>query len=308
MNKNIYFAILLFLPLTSSAQDYGYFGKKNLLGIHGSWFFRGMPQYFYAEKMYRYDEGSNDLRKNSLRNHVWHGGFSYRRILNKSHAIGIQADYSLRNLGDPIHDKVKSMNYSSDWAVNGQALAFAWSNELQQAVVMSDIDLTPSSFSVLDVKLIWSRTRTLSVLPLGLTSTWGLGYQQMNVNYAKTIYASAYTYDIDNAQYAADRTTFKLNDAPEDLKNSYFGIGWMWDLSLNYALSKSLIFSVGSDIRGVFMVQKGSGNSNMTDAFPLANYGLPSLEGMIHGRDFSKEIRKEMIFQNTFRFGLTLAF
>ncbi len=213
----------------------------------------------------------------------------------------------MRNLGDPIHMGNKS-NYSSDWAGNSQALFIAWSNELQQAVGMSDIDLTPSSFSVFDVKLIWSRTRTLSVLPLGLTSTWGLGYQQMNVNYAKTIYASAYTYELDNAQYSADRTTFKLNDAPQDLKNSYFGIGWMWDLSLNYALSKSLIFSVGSDIRGVFMVQKSSGNSNMIDAFPPAYNTLPSLEGMIHGRDFSKEIRKEMLFQNTFRLGLTLAF
>lgn len=307
MNKNIYFVLLLFLPLLSDAQDYGYFGKKNLLGVHGSWFFRGIPQYFYAEKMYRYDETNNALRKNSLRNHVWHGGFSYRRILNKSHAIGIQADYSLRNLGDPFHNGNKS-NYSSVWAPNSQTLYHAWSNELQQAVEMINIDLTPSSFSVLDVKIIWSRTRSLSVLPLGLTSTWGLGYQQMNVNYAKTIHASAYTFDIDNAQYSADRTTFKLNEAPQDLKNSYFGIGWMWDLSLNYALSKSLIFSVGSDIRGVFMVQQSSGNSKMIDAFPPASNTLPSLEGMIHGRDFSKEIRKEMLFQNTFRFGLTLAF
>ncbi len=307
MNKNIYIVLLLFLPLFSGAQDYGYFGKKNLLGIHGSWFFRGMPQYFYAEKMYRYDESSNDLRKNSLRNHVWHGGFSYRRILNKSHAIGIQVDYSLRNLGDPIHDGKKS-NYASVWAPSSQDLYIAWSNELQQAVRMSDINFTPSSFSVLDVKLIWSRTRTLSVLPLGLTSTWGLGYQQMNMNYAKTIYASAYTFDIDNGFYSADRTTFQLNEAPQDLKNSYFGIGWMWDLSLNYALSKSLIFSIGSDIRGVFMVQKNDVNSSMLDVFPPADNTLPSVEGMIHGRDFSKEIRKEMLFQNTFRFGLTLAF
>jgi hypothetical protein len=310
MKKINLFALLAFLPLQLFSQDFGYFGKKNLIGVHGTWFFRAMPQYFHPEKMYRFDEGSNSLKSNSFRNHVWHSGLSYRRILNRTHAVGIQAEYYSRQLGDPIHDKVKKLNYRADWATNGADLSqvYAWSNEIQKAMVFNNLDLTPTSFSVFDFKLIWSRSRTSSVFPLGLTSTWGLGFQQFTLNYDKPFYASAFTYDLDLMIASEQRETFRLNAAPDGFVNNYWGIGWMWDLSLNYALKKNFLLSFGSDIRGTFFVQQASGNSVMQDVFPNAPNGLPVLEGMVHGRNMNREIRKEMIIQNTFRLGLIFAF
>ncbi len=310
MNRTFIFALFALLPFAVFSQDFGYFGKKNLLGVHGTWFFRAMPQYFHAEKMYRFDEGSNALKNNTFRNHIWHSGVSYRRILNKSHAIGIQAELYSRNIGDPIHDKSDKLNYRADWAIQGLPLdaIYAWSNEIDKAVQMWDLNLTPTSISVIDVKLIWSRSRTISVLPLGLTSTWGLGYQQFSVNHAKNVYASAITYDYMTNETLSNRETFKLNLAPDGLVNNYWGLGWMWDLSLNYALNKSWLLSFGSDIRGTFLVQSSKKNSNMSMAFPDAQNGLPVLEGMIHGRTMNREIRKEMIIQNTFRLGLIFAF
>lgn len=310
MSKSFIIVFFCLFQLNSFAQDFGYFGKKNLLGIHGTWFFRAMPQYFYSEKMYRFDESSSELKNNTLRNHVWHSGFSYRRILSKSNAVGIQFDFYSRNLGDPIHDKRNKLNYSADWAHQGNSLenVYAWSNEIQKAVQMWDLNITPTSVGVLDLKAVWSRTRTLSVLPLGLISTWGLGYQQFKVNYAKPIYASAFTYDFMSGGTSVERETFQLNRAPDGLTNNYWGIGWMWDLSLNYALNKSWLLSFGSDIRGTFLVQQSGRNSVMQDQFPNANNGLPTLEGMVHGRTMNREIRKELVFQNTFRLGLIFAF
>jgi hypothetical protein len=310
MNKKVIIALLAIVPFFIQAQDFGYFGKKNLISIHATGFFRAMPQYFHAEKMYRFDESTNTLRANSFRNFVWHSGVSYRRIINKSHAIGVQAEYYTRQLGDPIHANTKRVNYRADWATQGLALAEinAWSDELQKAVRMSDLDITRTTISVLDFKLIWSRSRSLSVLPLGLTSTWGLGFQQMKTNFSKTIYASGFTYDDLTGEFSSSRETFKVNPAPDGLINNYWGIGWMWDLSLNYALNKSWLLSFGSDIRGTFFATQSSKNSNMNGTFPTNSNGYPDLEGMIHGRNMSREIRKEMVFQNTFRLGLVFAF
>jgi hypothetical protein len=310
MNKRIIMLLLAFLPLFAKSQDFGYFGKKNLLGFHGTWFFRAMPQFFYAEKMYRYNENSNNLTCNALRNHVWHAGLSYRRILNKSHAVGIQADYSLRHLGDPFHDKTDKVNFQADWAninVDYSNLS-AFSSELGKVVRMSDVNITPTSISVIDIKAIWSRSRTSSVIPLGLTSTWGLGYQMINANFSPSMYASGFTYDDMVGEWSASRETFQLQNAPDDLVNKYWGIGWMWDLSLNYALNKSWMLSFGSDIRGTFLVKQAKSSSDMADLFLSDPNQNITVEGLVYGRNMGKEIRKELIFQNTFRLGLVFAF
>jgi hypothetical protein len=310
MSKLFIIACFSFLPLGLLSQDFGYFGKKNIVGIHGTWFFRAVPQYFHPEKMYRFDEVDNVLKNNVLRNYVWHSGFSYRRIVNKSNAIGVQAEFYSRNLGDPIHDKLNKLNYQADWALQGNSLQnfYAWSDELQKAIQMWDLNITPTSINVLDVKVVWSRTRTMSVLPLGLVSTWGLGFQNFSVNLAKSIYASGFTFDSGTGETSVTRETVKLNSAPNGLVNNYWGLGWMWDLSLNYALNKSWLLSFGSDIRGAFLVQQSAKNSDMQVQFPNSTDGIPTLAGMVHGRNMSSEIRKEMVFQNTFRLGLLFAF
>lgn len=310
MNKRIIMLLMAFSPLFAKAQDFGYFGKKNLIGFHGTWFFRSMPQFFHAEKMYRYNESTNDLRSNTLRNHIWHSGFTYRRILNKSHAFGIQVDYSTRGLGDPFHDKTDKVNFQADWAninVDYSNLT-ALSTGLGKIVRMSDLDITPTSISVIDIKAIWSRSRTSSVFPLGLTSTWGLGYQIINTNFSRSMYASGFTYDDMVGDFSASRETFQLQNAPDDLVNKYWGIGWMWDLSLNYALNKSWMLSFGSDIRGTFLVKQAKSSSDMADLFLSDPNQIITVEGLFYGRNMGKEIRKELIFQNTFRLGLVFAF
>jgi hypothetical protein len=310
MKNLLTLVVLMLTTFVAVSQDFGYFGKKNLVGVHGTWFFRSMPQYFHPEQLYRFDEKNNDLKNNTLRNHVWHSGLSYKRILSKSHAIGIQAELYTRNLGDPIHDRSNKLNYQAEWALtsNSLDLVYAWSKEIGEVVQLWDLDITPTSINVLDLKALWSRSRTLSVFPLGLTSTWGIGYQYFSVDYTRRVHARAFTMDWQSMETADIPQTFLVNKAPTDLVNNYWGIAWMWDLSLNYALNKNWLLSFGSDIRGTFLVQQSRSSSDMALTFPNDNNSLPVLEGLIYGRNMNREIRKEMVFQNTFRLGLIFAF
>lgn len=308
MRKITLLSFIVFLSLGVKSQDYGLFGKKNLVGVHASWFFRSIPQYFYAEKMYRFNEQSNELVSNSLRNHIWHAGFSYRRVVSKKHAFGFQAEYYTRAFGNPIHTKDKKINFKSVWTGDGNLSNNIWSNELQNTVSMIGMKMTKSSAQVVDLKLIWSRTKTMSVLPIGLVSTLGLGFQNISMNTANPIHINSLQMDTTIMNWSNERATYKLNNAPAGFANDYFGIGWLWDLSLNYPLTKSLIFTVSSDIRGTAFVFWKANDAQRLQEFPTQIDGTPTLEGIIHGRNMSKEIRKEMLFQNTFRVGLTFAF
>jgi hypothetical protein len=304
--KLLALALFVGIPFYGSAQKDGYFGKKNMFSLHGNWFFRSVPQVFYQEEIYSYREPSDEFVSGFFRNHIGTVGLSFKRLVSERTAFGLQVDLGMRNLGSPRFDLSSKSTFLSVWSneLNQNAV---WSEGHEKFFKLTDLELSKTKIINRQLLVTWSRTKTTTVMPLGLMSTFGLGVQYASIRGNQNIYAKAYSKDQLDSSWSTDKTIFRT-DAPSTLKNDYLGIVWMWDLSLNYAVSRNLIFSLGSDIRGVAHVFSLSKDADFTNAFPLSQQGVPTIEALAYGRNFKKEIRKEMLFQNTFRAGLILMF
>lgn len=298
--------ILSALSFYSKAQDFGYFGKKHSLSLHGNWFFRAVPQVFYKEALYHFQEGSNDFKEQSLRNHVWQIGASYKRSISNRHAWGIQVDYGVRNLGTPNFNWTNSSLVLSPWnhEANPEAV---WSAVESVFVNVPELELSRMSFSNRNLLFTWSRARTATVFPLGLISTLGLGLQHSRISTERSVYARSLTTDSLGSSWSTNQRILSL-ERPSDLEHDYLGLVWMWDLSLNYALNKRFLLSIGSDIRGVFGVFQLKNFSAIESHFSPFDQSVPSLEALVYGRNFRKEIAREMRFQNTLKLGICWMF
>lgn len=302
----LFFGILLLSCLRLTAQDYGYFGKKNMISVHGAWFFRAMPQVFYDEPMYHYKASSGEFKQGFFRNHVWTTGVSYKRILNQQQAFGFQLDLNTRNLASPNFDLSSSRTFISPWNHNISSQS-VWSENLERFVRISDMAISKTNLLNRQLLLTYSRSRTTTIFPIGLTSTLGLGVQYATLNTSANIHARAQTSNQMDGPWGGNKQLFHIQN-PIDLKNDYLACAWMWDLSLNYALSNNLIFSISSDMRGVFGVFRITKQEALDRVFGDFENDVPSLEAFVLGRNMRKEIGREMRFQNTLRFGLSFLF
>ena len=302
--------ILLLLSIVQTtfvvSQEFGYFGKKHSLSLQGNWFFRAIPQVFYSEALYHFQEGSNEFKEQWLRNHVWQIGASYKRGISNRHAWGIQVDYGVRNLGTPDFNWTNSSLVLSPWnhEVNPEAL---WSATESVYVNLPELALSRMSFSNRNLLFTWSRARTATVFPLGLISTFGLGLQHSRISSKRSVYARSLTTDSLGSSWSTNQRILSI-ERPTDLEHDYLGFVWMWDLSLNYALNKRFLLSIGSDIRGVFGVFQLTDFSAIESHFSPFEQGIPSLEALVYGRNFRKEIAREMRFQNTLKLGICWKF
>jgi len=294
------------LAFSGATQKEGYFGKNNILGIHGTWFLRSVPQVFYSEKIYGYREVSDEFVSGFFRNHNWSAGLSYKRIYNENSAVGFQLDLGTRNLGSPNFDLSSRTTFINPWE-NELHQNTVWSASDEKFLNLNEMVLSRTNIINRQAFLTWSRSKTATVMPLGLMSTFGLGVQHTSLNSSQSIYAKSYFSESLNMPWSNEQAIFRTSN-PNSVKNEYLGIVWMWDLSLNYAVSKNWLFTLGSDIRGVAHVFSLTKEAAVLEAFPLSQQGVPTIEGVLYGRNLKKEIRKEMIFQNTFRVGMLFMF
>lgn len=290
----------------SIGQDLTFFGKKNTITLHGSWFFRGIPQAFYKESFYNFSPSSQDLVERPFFNHVWHCGFTYKRAFKNQQAFGIQFDLSARNLGSPSFNLASAKTTISPFnhSVDGNAV---WSENAEKFVKLTDLEISKTALSNKQFLVTWSKSRNNSVFPLGLISTFGLGVQLSALQVEKSLYGRSHTSNSLGNLWSNNLEVIRINK-PQNFDKRYLGFVWMWDLSLNYALNKNTLFSIGSDIRGVFGVFQQTKTSDIMDYYSLTYQGVPSLEALVYGRNLRKEIAKEMRFQNTIKLGVSWVF
>ncbi len=298
-----FFVLTVFSVWTQNTA--GYFGKKNMIGLHGTWFLRNLPQVFYKQKIFTYSEQSEEFNTGFFRNHIWHAGFSYKRLVSEKTAFGFQVDLGTRNIGSPSFDP-SSKTYLNPWPSTIDE-SDVWSSVHEQFLRTNELEISKTNFLNRQVFLTWTRSKTATVFPLGLMSTLGLGMMHSAMNTSKAVYAKSYYRPVQWNSWSNEKAIFSAN-LPVDFTNNYLGVSWMWDLSLNYAISRNVLFSFGSEMRGVLGMFSLNDGAEILNSFPIVQQGHGSLEGLLYGRNFSKEIRREMIFQNTFRVGLIFMF
>jgi len=303
--KSVFIVVLIFGSKVV-AQDGGYFGKKNALNIDGTWFLRSIPQIFYTEDIYFYNPRKDIFQSGYFRNHIWNVGLSYKRLIRKNSALGLRFDLGTRNLGSPNLRADEKSTFSSPWE-NILENAVVWSNDHQKYVDLNNLVLSRTNVVNRQVFVSWSRSKTASVFPIGLTSTFGLGAQWTTMNTTKGVFSKANTKDLLSDPWSVDQEILRTSFT-QTSKDPYLGLAWLWQLDLNYALTRNFLFTIGTDFRGIVHVFRLSKDDEIINRFPLSLNGTPTLESLIYGRNLSNEIRREMIFQNTFKIGLTLVF
>ncbi len=307
MNKSLVILILLCSQFTQGqTQNRGYFGKQNYFEFQGTWFLRSMPQIFFRETIYHYSNRNDEFKSGFLKNHTGNIGFSYKRILNERAAIGVQYDFGSRNLGSPIFDLNRRTTFSSPWKdyLNDQ---IAWSESAQRYLDLKQLEINRTQITNHSTHATYSRSKTSSVFPLGLVNTYGLGVQFSALNTSHPMYASALSKETLDATLSPEKQIFQLNE-PINLDNRYLGLSLFWNISIQYAINDKLLFSLGTEIRSIPWVAQISDPTRIKENFALNNEQIPSIEAVVYGRNLSKEIRKEMLIQNTLRFGLILSF
>jgi hypothetical protein len=309
----------------SFSQNSGFFGKKNMLSVHGSAFLRGIPQAFFpsTRAIYTYKEGQADFKWKKI-NPIWNIGGTYRHITGRSSAFGVRYDYAVRAISSPYAENNSSFNDTPFelpphfLPVYGipifEPLLFGpedfYSDAKGQFIPRLNNAFSTAAFvRVHSFSFVYSRNKTLTFMPLGLVSTFGLGVQSMSMLADRDAYLK-YTYR--NDYFSPDiQTIERITPPPTNFENKYWGLMASWDLSINYPISKNIILEFASELRSTFLVAWRSDIATQSAYFPLNpdfEYGHKPLASTFYGRNMKNELRREMIFNNTFRLGLTFIF
>lgn len=330
-NNMNYFISILFCLFTCMgfAQNKGYFGKNNMLTVHGLAFLRGIPQGFYEDSrnIFVYNEKQNNLERN-ITNVIWNAGLSFRHITGRSSALGLRYDFGVRKISSPYAailngNTTFTLNPNSyfqplygipyeDYIFTTEPEDYYSNSDGNLVKYMSQIKATATYVSVHSFSFIYSRNKTLSFMPLGIVSTLGIGFQTITMQTKRDTHL-AYFYqtgpDVWNDPIA--NKVEKISPPPANFKNNYLGVLASWDLSINYPLSKSLILEFASELRSTFHVKWRSDKIEQSTFFPAkpeVTTGPFPIESTFYARNMTYELRREMFFNNTFRLGLTFVF
>lgn len=298
MKKNLILGLVLSICAVPPfhAQISGYFGKKNFVSIHGSWFFDGL---FFPEKAARphfYNARNESFSNSFLRQHNLNAGFSYQRLVSEREAIGIQVETGLVNL--PTGEIAEDFGNAP---VRGYYLSEG---------LFVDRDAVSSRLRMLknDFLLTYAITRTLAIFPLGFTTTMGLGMHQSRMLLDPVfIRGDLFQTEVDADPVKTDQL-FRL-DPLSETENSYSGVSWFCGFSVNYALNSRFLLSLGTEFRGSFFTRMMSSVSSLRNLYKneFPSQSL-SIEERTFARDLSRQLNRETVFQNKLRIGLTFAF
>lgn len=292
--------LLVFLANTH-AQNSGFLGKKNMFSISTGGGIRVLPIILpevgevnnLNYNKYNESDDSFDEKKNLFK---WNVNFSYKRLIKRNLAIGIMGQYTTYQASSNVFG---SAYYSySDYDYYGNNYGNYTINPSR---------ISSPKFNVFSLRPVITLSPKKSLLPMGISHTFGLGFSVMQMNTNKEYYFAGSP--ILPGEYGATGPleTHQLI-APEGFKNNYWGLDFFYSASINYPITRFMMIEFGYDMRvGYAFPNRGKRMANET-LFDT-NSDMERISERILNADFQDALAREGMFSIlSLRLGLVFVF
>ena len=169
--------LLVFLANTH-AQNSGFLGKKNMFSISTGGGIRVLPIILpevgevnnLNYNKYNESDDSFDEKKNLFK---WNVNFSYKRLIKRNLAIGIMGQYTTyqasSNVFGSAYYSFSDYDYYGNYTINPSRIS-------------------SPKFNVFSLRPVITLSPKKSLLPMGISHTFGLGFSVMQMNTNKEYY------------------------------------------------------------------------------------------------------------------------
>ena len=228
-NLTLILSVLL-LSSTVKAQDYGYFGKKNIVTITGA-FSPRLASNLFITKQYQSQQGTFPMS--------FGGSFRYERQLSKNQFIGVEL--GIHNTGNHIQfaNNVPILEvHQNDPYYDPYYNSYYEYSTLKTHAPLSVMVYAPS--------INFSRAYSGHLAPVGIVNTLGGGLLIAKVK-QKDYYKEFDAYNLNEwtpeTFMAAEEKTYS-----ESLFRPMYGLRFYWQTALNIPITKNIMWSLA--VRG----------------------------------------------------------
>lgn len=301
-NKYTLTSLFLLVVLANMhAQNSGFLGKKNMFSISTGGGIRVLPIILPSVgeapnlnyNKYNESEDSFDEKKNLFK---WNVNFSYKRLIKRNLAIGIMGQYTSYQIGNYVFGNATSYDYYYDYYGN-----------MYGNYTISPSRISSPKFNVFSLRPVITLSPKKSLLPMGISHTFGLGFSVMQMNTNNKYYFSGSPIISGEYGITGPLETHQLI-APEGFKNNYWGLDFFYSASINYPITRFMMIEFGYDVRvGYAFPNQGKRMSN--EALFDTNSDIEQISEQILNTDFQDALARERMFSVlSLRLGLVFVF